>query len=305
MTKICCESLMSAATKGHIHCLASHVKRQEQGADQMFLFSSALNKAVEHHQLECIEFLHHAGVPWSALSMELAALSGDINVIKYMYDHGALWDEFTTAWAIHKNSVEILRFAHAHGAPFSPILTALAACGRLECLVYAHEHGAVWHDLTMHNAFSGGHFDCLQYAKEHGCPWDAQLQLPMHFAHRRVDRDCMKYAHKCGSKWNQHTTTSAAKFNQSDCLQFMIERGCNYAALDKDIQRHRDVVLHALKRCRSSIIIQRAWRAAREAAMRKAVSVVEDAYIAWTCRPGAGRWYKRSYESFMKTQSTQ
>jgi hypothetical protein len=46
-----------------------------------------------------------------------------------------------------------------------------AANGHLECLRYAHEHGAPWDGSTTYYAAHHGHLDCLRYAYFRGCPW--------------------------------------------------------------------------------------------------------------------------------------
>lgn len=307
-----CESMERAAANGHMHCLESWYTSDQACNDTpeplpyfTVRRSRALDTSINYGHLQCVKFLHQQGVPWTAYSMKLAAISRSVEVIKYLHESGVPWDNSTTGLLVREDHLAGLMYAFEHGAPWYPRMTALAAKGHLQCLEYAHEHGAPWDECTMNYAFSGNHLDCLRYAFQNGCIWNAEFQHSKSFAYDRIDLECLKFADECGGKWSEHTTTSAAHCGQSDCLQYLVERGCRYTAMNRDIQKHREVIAIALGRRRSTVMIQRAWRAAREATKRKAVSVIENAYMTWSCRPGAGGWYKRSLESFQTNQVSQ
>ena len=51
---------------------------------------------------------------------------------------------------------------------------ARAARTGLECLKFAHEHGAPWDRFTCCIAAANGHLECLKYACERGCPDSAR-----------------------------------------------------------------------------------------------------------------------------------
>jgi len=50
--------------------------------------------------------------------------------------------------------------------------------GHIDCLRYAHEHGAPWDERTCSNAYWFEHFKCLRYAFLMGAPWpDAPQEM--------------------------------------------------------------------------------------------------------------------------------
>jgi hypothetical protein len=48
--------------------------------------------------------------------------------------------------------------------------TLAAYHGHLDCMQYAHEHGAYWDGVTFRMAENGRHKDCLAYLIVNGCP---------------------------------------------------------------------------------------------------------------------------------------
>jgi hypothetical protein len=132
--------------------------------------------------------------------------------------------------------------------------------GHLECLRYAHEHGAPWHERTTEYAAMNGHLECLRYAHEHGAPWD------------------------------ERTTAAAARNGHLECLRYSYFRGCPW--ID-----HREARFTEWNRAASTIGL--AWRRHRDAARRRmAVSVIEAAWLAHTYAPG-GKGYARLAEAWL------
>mmetsp|Transcript_6121 Transcript_6121/g.10185 ORF Transcript_6121/g.10185 Transcript_6121/m.10185 type:complete len:350 (-) Transcript_6121:111-1160(-) len=76
------------------------------------------------------------------------------------------------------------------------ICSEAAKWGRMDCLMYAHEHGCPWDEDTCSRAAENGHLLILRYAHEHGCPW------------------------------NEETTQGATASNHLDCLVYAVEHGC-------------------------------------------------------------------------------
>lgn len=78
----------------------------------------------------------------------------------------------STLWAAYYGHPECMVFAHESGSAWHELTSSSAANGgHLECMVYAHENGAVWNDMTTARAAGNGHVDCLAYAYEHGAPF--------------------------------------------------------------------------------------------------------------------------------------
>ena len=74
-----------------------------------------------------------------------------------------------------------------------------AACyGHLECMrhLYENESNGRWDVQTTGYAAQGGFLDCVRYAHEHGAPWDPEVTrdaaIKGHF-------DCLRYAHENGA----------------------------------------------------------------------------------------------------------
>ena len=131
--------------------------------------------------------------------------------------------------------------------------------GHLECLTYAHEHGAPWDEFTTRYAAINGHLACLRYAHEHGAPWDVR------------------------------TTACAARHGHLECLRYAYFRGCPLWNDDADMQ--------AAEWNRAASTIGRAWRRHREARRRLAVSVIEAAWLNHIYAP-CGKAYVRLAEAW-------
>ena len=95
--------------------------------------------------------------------------------------------------------------------------------GHLDCLIYAHEHGCLWHEITTARAAGNGHLKCLKYAHEQGCPWHEGTTS---FAAANGNLDCLQYAHENGCPLHEDTTSTAARYGHLDCLKYAHEHGC-------------------------------------------------------------------------------
>jgi hypothetical protein len=160
----------------------------------------------------------------------------------------------------------------------------------LDCLRYAHEHGAPWHGWTTEYAAENGHLECVRYAHEHGAPWNEWTTA---HAAEQGDLECLRYAHEHGAPWNEYTTYFAARNGQLACLRYAYFRGCpwNY---DGDMQ--------ATEWNRAASTIARAWRRHRDAKRRLAVSVIEAAWLACAYAPG-GKGYARLAEAWERERA--
>lgn len=214
-----------------------------------------LDHAIEEGDLEGVQAARLQGATWGAQSMWFAVISGNVDLVRTLHEDGVGWHGFSTHDA-SRGHLDCLRYAHQHGAEWSRFTTTLAAGGYLECLRYAHEHGASFDHTTMYAAASG-HIECLAFAHEHGAIMD------------------------------DYATCSAARGDHQDCLTYLVERGCP-VRLCEDTWRNRVTIVRAMTRRRRVVTIQRAWRAIRMATRRRAVAIIEDAYITWACRPGCG-----------------
>lgn len=216
--------------------------------------------------LPCVQVMHESGEPWAPDVMTVAAIAGRREVMQYIHAHPPFQWTMDTSYQAARGHLSCLQFAHENGAPWSPDTTLNACRGNLQCLVYAVEHGCPWHPNAMSVAALDGDFECLEYGWSKGATFD------------------------------ERTTNAAAR--GGGCLQFLLERGCMFSASDRYVRRNVALVVAALTRRNAARLIQRSWRSRKQAVARKAVSVIEDAYMAWACRPSHGSWYRRSCTSF-------
>lgn len=160
-------------------------------------------------KLECLKFLHENGCGWYSLSLENAALSGNLENLKYLVEQNGitqfkrntqicdraaeggnfeclkflLESEFEMnvhscmAAAARGGEVEILKFLNQQqGIIMGQDISVVAAkLGHLNCLKYIFENGGEWNRETYQQAAVNGHLNCVKFLHENGCPWpDAQ-----------------------------------------------------------------------------------------------------------------------------------
>lgn len=214
-----------------------------------------------------------------------AALGGNVECLAFLHRLGAPWHPRTTVSAARVGSLACLEYAHTNGAPWHAHVSDVAArLGNLGCLQYCHENGAVWSWMTTHIAAIRANLECLRYAVEHGAP-----------THALVMQTCI-------SNLVEAPNSSV----RMDTLMYAVDAGLPYSART-DAAMRVDVFMSMRRRLHLIRVIQRAWRARpnlirrrrlRKARERRAANVIQLAYLAWTCRPGAGRTYKRARSSF-------
>lgn len=278
----------SYAAEGHIECLRYC---HEHGAAWS---PSVLTVAAQGH-LECLEYAHTHGAQWESCTTAIAA-RGHIECLAYCFENGAPISRSVTGFAAHGH-LECLVYAHLHGAMWTGEATLFAALGNIACLKYAHENGAPWSQSSVSYAVSDGYLDCLKYCIENEAP--REWESCRHFHQGQLE--CIEYLHQQGVVIPFDTAIQAARAGLTDCLGSLIRIGCLLNADRGWIKCNSCIISKAMARQRAASVIQRAWRmlqAIKIELRKKAVSVIQDAYIDWSCRPGKGRWYKNALESF-------
>lgn len=278
--------ILRAATTGHVDVMAY---LHENGAE--WHRSTTWRAAAGH--LSCLKYAHENGAPWDEMTTAVSA-NGHLDCLMYAYENGAQWSSATMFCA--SNHLECMIYAHEHEAEWDEGTTGAAArVGNLACLKYAHEHGAPWGGATTYFA-AMGHVDCLRYAYDNGAPWSPYT---MYMAAWRGDVACVKFCHEKGHEaWDTGTTFNANETDNLEVLTYLIEQGCPFSAKPVFVRRNTMIIAVAMSRRRSTITIQRAWRVSRALRRQRAAIVIEDMYLAWSCRPGAGGWYKKARDSF-------
>jgi hypothetical protein len=81
-------------------------------------------------------------------------------------------------WAAREGHLDCLRYAHQHGAVMKETACLAATHGHLDCLEYAHEHGsAIPADALAMDVASPNHVACLEYLWKHRESLDTRLPM--------------------------------------------------------------------------------------------------------------------------------
>lgn len=275
-----CSTIKGAALRGHVKCVT---------------------------RIHLVTPLNAAGL-MDALAD--ACTVGDLECIEYLYSCGAKFDEYAKFWLIFRGRLPCVRFLHEHGEPWSQNVMAEAAMsGRVEIMRYIFDHMPVseqalafWNPETTF--YAARNIECLQYADRQGCQWHTATMDRAAEGHLA----CLQYCYAHGASWSERTTSSSANLASdikayAECLQFLVERGCRFCSTDYYIRKNRLIIADAMTRRRAARILQLAWRAKKEAEARHAVSVIQDFYLSWACRPVTGLFYMRSMQSFHALQT--
>jgi len=197
-----------------------------------------------------------------------AARIGDLEMMKREHELGAPWHDYVTFWAANN--------------------------GHLDCLTYAHEHGAPLYDNAAKFAAMGGHLECLVYLHEHGAPWEDTASIAALYGRL----ECLRYAHENGAPWDEMTTTYAAYNGHIECLRFAVFRGCPCSPL-KDLKKHGMAASFILRWRIAAGRIGRAWRLHKIHKRKRAVTLIEAAWLAYTYTPAPGRTgFERAAQRF-------
>eukprot|EP01032_Pedospumella_encystans_P017605 gene17605-20056_t len=167
------------------------------------------------HNLDKIKLLHKHGCPWRKRTLHAVARTGKLEIFKYCLENGCPGrEDVALAAAAHLpllqylheqrcclllpeayecalqavRPIECVRFLFETGCCPWPkdACTWFVQHRRMDCLKYAHMHGAPWDADTCAAAVNMWPFgrdeqqralDFLMYLREEGCPWDAQTLL--------------------------------------------------------------------------------------------------------------------------------
>ncbi|MEW5314942.1 MAG: hypothetical protein WDW38_006401 [Sanguina aurantia] len=296
-----CTKANIAARAGHLQCLREVLLQDPCRAGQVLL------AACEAGSWECVQCVCVQAATFGLCertwfesvldsSLETCIQAEHLECIRVLIQTGFAFERPMSKAAWH-GKIDAMRCLSNCGVPFGVCVTRKACQqGHVDCLRFAIEQGADWHPTATSSAAREGHLDCLVYAHEHGAPWcDNTVGQAA-----RGQITCLEYAHANGAVMSSNAMYFAARDERCECLRFLVERGGRFErASISDLQRHTRTITEAWVTRRSARIIQRGWRAAREAKRRHAVGVIEAAFLAWSCRPGVGRWYKRAQEMYL------
>lgn len=280
--------------------------------------------AAGHGHLDCLKYAVAHGTPLTEHASDAAA-QGHLPCLEFCHENGAPWSQWATNFAA-RGHIECLTYAHEHGAPWHSVVTETAAKGHLACLKYAHEHGAPWDARTLSSAISAGAVACLDYAIRNGAPpsrtmvSDCLAQLE----HRRFQPESVEYQRSmdtflyvvnsghmylprksAGVRLYGMTPKQQGSMLGSIRRKYRGDRDMKAIAIAQEVdelhKRHVARFAAARDKLHKIKVVQRAWRAYVIARRRKAVDVIQLAYLAHLCRPGDGQAFKRARTSFLST----
>lgn len=211
------EICVAAAAGGHLACL---VYAHENGCPW---YAGACSAAAEHGRLDCLRYLHENGCPWDAKTCEQAAGRGHLDCLVYAHENGCPWDGRTSVSAAKNGHVACVAFALDHGCPDGGVCQHAAYEGKIDVLVWAHQHGVGWDAMTCQWAAEAGSLECLRYAHEHGCPWNGRV---CYVASRMGQPDCLAYACENDCPYNgDECIEGALALGATDVVLYVIGRG--------------------------------------------------------------------------------
>lgn len=278
-------------------CASCEVDFSSKGFIHLYLIPMQI--AARNGHLQCLKAAHEKEPYLTPLKLNHlltnACRSGNLGCIRYISDLGAVWHPWALNCTVRSGSLDCVMFAHENGQSVKNdyILDLAARSGSVDIMRYLYENGAEWSRKTAFYAASAGFVECLQYAHENDAPWLSNIMQAS-----ADNIECLRYVYENGGRLDADALHSAASNDNLECIEFMVERSCPFDRNLECVRRNRTTVAQGMSRRRSAQIIQKGWRVAREASRRRAVSVIEDAFITWSCRPGTGNWFKRSSESF-------
>ena len=146
-------------------------------------------------------------------------MSDLLSSLQHLLAAGMPLSDSVMCWFARAGHLDCLKYAHEHGADMRRTAFCAASEGHLDCLKYAHLHGECIKNAA-NIAAANGHLDCLKYAHEHGADMNETATCAAESGHI----DCLKYAHEHGADM-RHTAKCAALEGHLDCLKYAHEHG--------------------------------------------------------------------------------
>jgi len=214
----------------------------EQGcladADTMLLAATSVSR---------MKVLREHGCPWDKRTMHAAARSGKLRCLQYCIENGCPGHEDVVLAAAP--FLPLLQYLHTQQFQPCPLLPqtykrALAAEIAIDCVRFLFETGGCpWPKDACTWFVQHRRMDCLKYAHMHGAPWDAETCAAaaanahqskyVYFVHsaaseeeQRKSLDFLTYLHEEGCPWDARTLTMAKLCRNELCAQYALQHGC-------------------------------------------------------------------------------
>jgi len=169
---LCCEDILTAASKNHI---------------------------------PCVENFRSEGYLLTVDLLKVASIQGYNKLVKYLVSRRCPWNEYVMAWAAARGHVKVMRTLFKRGCPWNSSTTTCAAeNGHLDALRFAHLNGCSWTPDVAVAAMTNNWFDCLLYYSVHeSLPATLEVLDP---AHPFYDR--LRAVHSHTPRWLKITLNS-------------------------------------------------------------------------------------------------
>lgn len=196
------------------------------------------------HSLEKLQVLHKSGCPWDKRTLHAIALAGDLEKFKYCVENNCPGREDVVLSAAPH--LPLLQYLHEQRCcPFLPeaYQCALQAVRPIECVRFLFETGCCpWPTDACTWFVQRRRMDCLKYAHMHGAPWNADttaaaaaLTTPTDLFcvpkvctadEQRCALDFLRYLHEEGCPWNALTVIKAMQCSNFPCLKYALQHEC-------------------------------------------------------------------------------
>ncbi len=182
MIKFC----LSTSFSEWANSIPDFMKEFEMVVDLRFIFKKSaetfMSKSIERGRTEIVDHLIRCSKDDCSFDPEAtmaAAKWGRLDFLQKLHENGFPWHEETcSAAAGVPGGFDCLIYAHENGAVLDKsAYRAAAIAGRLNCIMYAHSYGVEWDADFCAAAATYGQLSCLVYAHENGCPWDDKVTL--------------------------------------------------------------------------------------------------------------------------------
>ena len=171
--------------------------------------------------LECLQYVIENGAEWHEETTLVATKAGHFDILQYAIEHGAAWHDETTYVAAYSRRLEVLKYAVELHKPWHrdtlSIFMDVDNERSLECLRYFIATGEPW---DKHHICVVSQLECLVYAHEHGAPWFPESTS---YAAYRGKLECVKYAIRHGASWPPYGSSYFSW--RPNCLQYAYRQG--------------------------------------------------------------------------------
>ena len=194
------------------------------------------------HSLLKLQVLHENGCPWNKHVLHKIASEGRLECLKYALENGCPGrEDVVLAAAPH---LPLLQYLHAQGCPLLPkaYQCVLQAVRPIECVRFLFETGCCpWPKDACTWFVQHRRMDCLKYAHMHGAPWgSATCAAAVYICTKANEQqralDFLTYLHEGGCPWDVSTLLRAKQCNNDLCLQYALRELCPISCVRNGIR---------------------------------------------------------------------